>query len=91
VPQHSKEPHSHGKEDGSLLLQQNKTLGRVRQISEFKASQIHKVSFRTARDIQRNPVSERKERKKKTNKQTKKNLSRAHPSTMDPRLSLIYS
>jgi hypothetical protein len=37
--------------------------GRGRQISEFKASLVYKVSFRTARTIQRNPVS------KKTNKQ----------------------
>jgi hypothetical protein len=31
--------------------------GRGRQISEFKASLIYKVSSRTARAIQRNPVS----------------------------------
>ena len=35
-----------------------------RQISEFEASLVYKVSSRTARAIQRNPVS-----KKKTNKQ----------------------
>jgi hypothetical protein len=40
--------------------------GRGRQISEFEASLVYKVSSRTARDIQRNPVS------KKTNKQNKK-------------------
>jgi hypothetical protein len=39
--------------------------GRGRQISEFEASLVYKVSSRTARAIQRNPVS-------KTNKQTKK-------------------
>jgi hypothetical protein len=39
--------------------------GRVRQISEFKASLVYKVSSRTARAIQRNPVS------KNQNKQTK--------------------
>jgi hypothetical protein len=38
--------------------------GRGRRISEFEASLVYKVSSRTARAIQRNPVS-------KTNKQTK--------------------
>jgi hypothetical protein len=42
--------------------------GRGRQISEFKASLVYKVSSRTARAIQRNPDS----KKQKTNKQTKK-------------------
>jgi hypothetical protein len=40
--------------------------GRGRWISEFEASLVYKVSSRTARAIQRNPVS-----KKKQNKQTK--------------------
>jgi hypothetical protein len=39
--------------------------GRGRQISELEASLVYKVSFRTARATQRNPVS-------KKNKQTKK-------------------
>jgi hypothetical protein len=39
--------------------------GRGRRISEFKASLVYKVSSRTARAIQRNPVS-----KKTINKQT---------------------
>jgi hypothetical protein len=39
--------------------------GRGRQISEFEASLVYKVSSRTARAIERNPVS-----KKTTNKQT---------------------
>jgi hypothetical protein len=39
--------------------------GRGRRISEFKASLVYKVSSRTARAIQRNPVSEKKEKKKK--------------------------
>jgi hypothetical protein len=37
--------------------------GRGRQISEFEASLVYKVSSRTARATQRNPVS--KEKKKK--------------------------
>jgi hypothetical protein len=47
--------------------------GRGRQISEFEASLVYKVSSRTARDIQRNPVSKKKKNKKqKTNKNQKK-------------------
>jgi hypothetical protein len=53
--------------------------GRGRQISEFEASLLYKVSSRTARAIQRNPVSKKpknKTNKKKTNnkKKTKKTL-----------------
>ena len=39
--------------------------GRGRQISEFKASQVYKVSSRTARAIQRNPISKNKNKNKK--------------------------
>jgi hypothetical protein len=45
--------------------------GRDRWISEFKASLVYRVSSRTARAIQRNPVS-----KKTKNKQTKKNKTK---------------
>jgi hypothetical protein len=41
--------------------------GRGRQISEFEASLVYKVSSRTARAIQRNPVWKNKQ----TNKSTK--------------------
>jgi hypothetical protein len=44
--------------------------GRDKQISEFKASLVYEVSSRTARAIQRNPVSKKK--KKTKNKKTKK-------------------
>jgi hypothetical protein len=37
-----------------------------RQISEFKASLVYKVSSRTARALQRNPVSKKKKKKKKS-------------------------
>jgi hypothetical protein len=48
--------------------------GRGRQISEFKASLVYKVSSRRARAIQRNPVSKKKKKKKKKKKpQTNKN------------------
>jgi hypothetical protein len=39
--------------------------GRGRRISEFEASLVYKVSFRTARAIQRNPVSKNKKTNKK--------------------------
>ena len=44
----------------------NLNRGRGRQISEFKASLVYKVSSRTARAKQRNPVS--KNKTKQTNK-----------------------
>jgi hypothetical protein len=43
--------------------------GRGRWISEFEASLVYKVSFKTARATQRNPVSEK--RKKEKNKEKK--------------------
>jgi hypothetical protein len=39
--------------------------GRSRQISEFEASLVYNVSSRTARAIQRNPVSKNQKKKKK--------------------------
>jgi hypothetical protein len=39
--------------------------GRGRWISEFEASLVYKVSSKTARAIQRNPVSGKKKKKKK--------------------------
>jgi hypothetical protein len=39
--------------------------GRGRQISEFEASLVYKVSSRTARAIQRNPVLKKPKEKKK--------------------------
>jgi hypothetical protein len=48
--------------------------GRVlRQISEFEASLVYKVSFRTARAIQRNPVSKNKNKQNKIKNKTKQN------------------
>jgi hypothetical protein len=38
--------------------------GRGRWISEFKASLVYRMSFRTARAIQRNPASKKKEKKR---------------------------
>jgi hypothetical protein len=42
--------------------------GRVRRISEFKASLVYKVSSTTGRATQRNPVSKKKKKKKKKRK-----------------------
>jgi hypothetical protein len=47
--------------------------GRGRQISEFKASLVYRVSFRIARATQRNPIS-----KKNKNKQTNNNNKIKH-------------
>jgi hypothetical protein len=44
---------------------------RGRQISDFEASLVYRVSSRTARATERNPVSETKT--KQTNKQNKQN------------------
>jgi hypothetical protein len=46
--------------------------GRGRQISEFKASLVYRVSSRTAKATQRNPVSKNKQTNKQTNKKTNK-------------------
>jgi hypothetical protein len=55
--------------------------GRGRRISEFKFSLVYKVSSRTARAIQRNPVSKNKQ----TNKQTNKKRKRwRNPPTLTP-------
>jgi hypothetical protein len=42
--------------------------GRGRQISEFEASLVYKVSSRTARNAQRNPVSKKQNKTKNKNK-----------------------
>jgi hypothetical protein len=43
--------------------------GRGRRISEFKGSLVFRVSSRTARTIQRNPVWRKNKQTKQTNKQ----------------------
>jgi hypothetical protein len=50
--------------------------GRGRRISEFEASLVYKVSSRTARATQRNPVLKepKKKKNKKKQKKTKKKL-----------------
>jgi hypothetical protein len=51
--------------------------GRGRWISEFKASLVYKVSSRTARATQRNPVSKKNKKEKKSlmNKKIQKSLA----------------
>jgi hypothetical protein len=51
--------------------------GRGRRISEFEASLVYKVSSRTARAIQRNPVSKKQNKTKqnKTKQKVKKRLT----------------
>jgi hypothetical protein len=48
--------------------------GRGRQISEFKASLVYRVSSRTARTTQRNPVLKKQKTK---NKNKKKNNNKS--------------
>jgi stress response protein YsnF len=47
--------------------------GRGRQISEFEASQVYRVSFRTARATQKNPVLKNRKEKKRKKEKTKQN------------------
>jgi hypothetical protein len=47
--------------------------GRCRQISEFEVSLVYRMSFRSTRAAQRNPVSKNKNKNKTT---TKKRLKR---------------
>jgi hypothetical protein len=45
--------------------------GRSRRISEFEASLVYRVSSRTVKATQRNPVSKNKKRKEKKGKERK--------------------
>jgi hypothetical protein len=46
--------------------------GRGRWISEFKASLVYRVSSRTARATERNPVSKNKQKQKQNNNKKRK-------------------
>jgi hypothetical protein len=48
--------------------------GRGKPISEFEGSLVYRVSSRTARATQRNPVSKKTKEKKKKTKQDKKKI-----------------
>jgi hypothetical protein len=58
--------------------------GRGRRISEFEASLVYKVSSRTARATQRNPVSKNKTKQNKKQKQTKKKMKKT------PHMKWVY-
>jgi hypothetical protein len=48
--------------------------GRGRKISEFEASLVYRVTSRTARAIQRNPVSKKKKKKERKKERKKESL-----------------
>jgi hypothetical protein len=48
--------------------------GRGRQISEFEASLVYRVSSRTAKATQRNPVSKQTNKQNNNSKEQTKNL-----------------
>jgi hypothetical protein len=50
--------------------------GRGRQISEFEASLVYRVSSRTAKATQRNPISKNQKRKPKRKKREKRKEKR---------------
>jgi hypothetical protein len=58
--------------------------GRGRQISEFEASLVYKVSSRTARAIQRNPVLKNQKKKKIFFFQTKGSKKQAGVANLIP-------
>jgi hypothetical protein len=47
---------------------------RGRWISEFEASLVYRVSSRTARATQRNPVSKKRKKKRKKERKKERNL-----------------
>jgi hypothetical protein len=55
--------------------------GRGRWISEFEASLVYKVSSRTARVIQRNPVSEKQNKTKQKTKPKTQNKTKQKTQT----------
>jgi hypothetical protein len=62
--------------------------GRGRQISEFEASLVYRVSSRIARTTQRNPVSKTN---KQTNKKQKKKMKEANGKRLNPLHHLLES
>jgi hypothetical protein len=73
--------------------------GRGRWISEFEASLVYRVSSRTARATQRNPVSKKpknpktqntkKPKKKKPNKKTNKQTNKQTKKTTKPQCFIV--
>jgi hypothetical protein len=64
--------------------------GRGRQISEFEASLVYKVSSRTTKATQRNPVSKKQNKKKKTKKKKALNTKTYIPQRAKTRESLQF-
>jgi hypothetical protein len=63
--------------------------GRGRQTSEFEASLVYRVSSRTARATQRNPVSKKKKNKKQKTKNKKKTKQTNKQKSKKPAIALI--
>jgi hypothetical protein len=63
--------------------------GRGRWISEFKASLVYKVSSRTARAIQRNPVLKKRKEKKKKEILTKIETEEETSAVTDPHRGIV--
>jgi hypothetical protein len=59
--------------------------GRGRQISEFEVSLVYKVSSRTARATQRNPVSNKSKTKQNKTKQNKTKTKKKKKKTLYPK------
>jgi hypothetical protein len=57
--------------------------GRGRRISEFEASLVYRVSSRTTRAIQRNPVSQKQTNKQQKQKQKNPNVTGAIVKTIE--------
>jgi hypothetical protein len=58
--------------------------GRGRQISEFEASLVYRVSSRTAKATQRNPVLIKQTNKQKTKQTNKQKKEKKCPTNMFP-------
>jgi hypothetical protein len=64
--------------------------GRARWISEFEASLVYRVSSRTAKATQRNPVSKNKTNKQKKKQKTKNNNKKEQNVTFSDNFFLRY-
>ena len=65
--------------------------GRGRWISEFQASLVIKVSSRTARAIQRNPVSKNQKKKKERKEKKKEKKKRSQGKITSSQAHHIHS
>jgi hypothetical protein len=65
--------------------------GRGRWISEFEASLVYKVSSRTARATQRNPVSKNKQTNKQQQQQNQKAVTPALCEEMEEDCNIYHS